>query len=132
MLTNSNMADALDTLCFAEAVCCVLLLCPADDPTHAAPSPALEAVLNAGVPVVVWLRKAPGDEAAMRKTLEGLCSVPDTSLELNKLPEKVRAVRRASLRDAQHAGNHLVLLYEDPGRPAPPEAPLGTPPGRGN
>ncbi|MGQ5640598.1 MULTISPECIES: VMAP-C domain-containing protein [unclassified Streptomyces] len=83
---------------------------PADDP-------ALRAVLDAGMPVALWHRHSPARQdrrAALQAVLGGR--------GLRDLPDVVREQRNAARHPhatAEHAGNGLVLLWDDPDRLPP-------------
>jgi len=89
--------------------------------------PALDAVLENGVPVVVWHRRSCSEahggpqpcsatrlQAALIQTIEQLL----TASALTDLPETVRRLRAAagaSYGSDEHVGSQLTLLWDDPG-----------------
>ncbi|MFF2101167.1 hypothetical protein [Streptomyces sp. NPDC058202] len=80
---------------------------PAEDPT-------LRAVLDAGMPVALWHRAAP-ERPDRRTALEAVLS----GRALRDLPDVVRGQRTAARHPSatpEHAGNGLVLLWDDPDR----------------
>ncbi len=77
----------------------------------------LVTILNAGVPIALWLRQSANNQhCAKQHILEALKgkSVAD-------LPEAVRAARRQAFKekDQEHVGNHLTLLWDDASRKLP-------------
>jgi hypothetical protein len=110
----------------ASGVSCVLLCCCFDFQVGSRPPTALNAVLKAGIPVALWIRKRLCDDTTLRGKLELLCSRQPAAL-----PEQVRRERFSAKGDNSHVGSHITLLYENPNRPIPPETRLAAPTGRG-
>jgi hypothetical protein len=78
---------------------------------------ALRAVLDAGMPVALWHRAAP-ERPDRRTALEAVLS----GRALRDLPDVVRGQRTAARHPSatpEHAGNGLVLLWDDPDRLPP-------------
>lgn len=87
-------------------------------PHGPAEDPALRAVLDAGMPVALWHRAAP-ERPDRRAALEAVLG----GRALRDLPDVVRGQRTAARHPSatpEHAGNGLVLLWDDPDR-LPPE-----------
>jgi nucleoside phosphorylase len=75
----------------------------------------LELALRAGVPVVLWDRRAPRSDEATTEIRELVRGDP------GELPERVRRLRVEAVRaghdsNGQHLGRHLALLWDDPNR----------------
>ncbi|TKS96335.1 caspase family protein [Streptomyces lasalocidi] len=87
-------------------------------PHGPAEDPALREVLDAGMPVALWHRAAP-ERPDRRTALEAVLN----GRALRDLPDVVRRQRTAARHPnatPEHAGNGLVLLWDDPDR-LPPE-----------
>lgn len=72
----------------------------------------LRAALNAGIPVILWDRRAPA-EPVPADVIAGLLQGDPADL-----PNRVRALRReaAVTSGTTHTGRHLALLWDDPTR----------------
>jgi hypothetical protein len=118
--TDEQFQDWLD----AEAECCVLAYA-------AAPARGrLNAALNAGIPVMLWPRRAcadetHGDDCGGGRTLRALVAAI-TDDDPDRVPTTVMNLRkqaRAPQADEHHPGRELALLWDDPARlPDPPLA----------
>jgi nucleoside phosphorylase len=91
-----------------ELTTVVLSGSPRDDAGRA----ELRAALNAGIPVILWDRRAPA-EPVPADVIAGLLQGDPADL-----PNRVRALRReaAVASEAAHTGRHLALLWDDPTR----------------
>jgi hypothetical protein len=78
----------------------------------------LNTLFEAGLPVVLWSRRPPGEEAG--STREALLDLLGRD-PLGRLPDRVWEARRQAIpsKDERHIGRHLSLLWDDPSRPSP-------------
>jgi hypothetical protein len=99
-------------------VVCVLFGCPLKDP-QAGETRSFRHIIQAGVPVVVWLRQSPPPRPGTHPvTLEGLVSNngPIRGLHQTVWQERERNWTTTCCDDV---GRHIGLLYEDPDRIPP-------------
>jgi hypothetical protein len=81
--------------------------------------------LRAGIPVIVWHRQDCGSEEFVA-TVKDLLHAEEQGLLLDRV-RLVRTNAFANEAEAQHVGNHLAVLWDDPervvvpDRPGPPE-----------
>lgn len=68
-------------------------------------------MLRAGIPVVLWLRRATSQSSAVLLNLL-------STQQLRRIPDQIRALRRAAAADATggHYGSDLTLLWDNPNR----------------
>lgn len=103
-------------------------------PTSPVDTGALEAMLAAGVPVVLWRRKScPGAPDGAHQDCPGQRFAAAlfhdlTDVHRDDLPEQVRRLRTSAAEqpEHEHIGDDLVLLWDDPDRV--PDRPTFTPP----
>lgn len=81
-------------------------------PSGGAGRDELRSALNAGVPVILWDRRAPAEPVPADMIAALLRGDPA------ELPDRVRALRKEAAVSAgfTHAGRHLALLWDDPNR----------------
>lgn len=72
----------------------------------------LMTALLGGTAFAVWPRRDAPDEAQFRQMLSNAVR----SGRLDELPQRIRALRVAALRDPQHPGGALTLFWDDPDR----------------
>jgi hypothetical protein len=83
-------------------------------------APVLQNLIDDGVPIAVWPRKASQDEERLRKFLFELTSTKP----LHEWCEEVRTFRNEALgatKPIDHPGSHLTLLWDSPHK-LPPDA----------
>lgn len=98
-----------------KVVCAVLAGAPPADPPE---RDLLNAVLQAGIPIVLWARDLAGHDAMQaRARFESLLA----RTPVRKLAEEVRRDRRqaADGPDPYHPGRYLALMWDDPERLPP-------------
>jgi hypothetical protein len=102
----------------APGLVCAILGSPPKPVPENSTSDVLNTLLDAGIPVVLWARRCPGEgPASARSRLSAL--VGDE--ELPRLPDRVWDLRKEALvtADALHIGRHTTLLWDDPRRVSP-------------
>lgn len=76
----------------------------------------LSAIVGAGIPIALWPRLP---SRSMQQTITNLVSPANMS----KLLVALREQRREAYNDADHSGNHLTLLWDNPERVFPEDDP---------
>jgi len=112
IVNNSDSPKQIFVKTKDSKVMVAILLFPPKTTSLIDKTDSLNALIQAGVPIILWARSTESDQQVSYNTLKEIFC----NQKLSELPKRVYEERNAAYAagELSHIGNHLTLLWDDP------------------